>query len=145
MVHAGLHQHAQLVALQWRLFSLVFPMMPVDGYPIGFRPDGGVTAVNLAGVTRWTMAAETLDLLSAEGRQLYRFHWSGSVGADSAAPAAASKPASGAGAATRTCAEAGSAAARKTRVRNLNFIPLRIVLEGVRREGHLGPGNRTGA
>jgi hypothetical protein len=27
------------------------------------------------------MAAETLDLLSAEGRQLYRFHWSGSVGA----------------------------------------------------------------
>ncbi len=72
---------AQLVSLRWRLFSPVFPMMPADGYPIGFDADGRVTTANLAGVTRWAMAGETLDLLSAEGRQLYRFHWSGSVGA----------------------------------------------------------------
>lgn len=66
----------RLTAQEWRLFSDVFPMLPGEGYPIRFRPQGTVETANLARVARWALnGASELELRAEDGTTLWTFRW----------------------------------------------------------------------
>ncbi len=63
-----------LIDLQWRLTSAVFPVMPLDGFPVSFHSDGGIETQNLGRVNRWTFSNDLLRLYHDEQGLLY-FRW----------------------------------------------------------------------
>jgi hypothetical protein len=62
----------ELLATDWRLSSMVFPMRPG---PITFRPDGTVITRNLGRITRWLLSYGVLHLSDSHGDDAYRLHW----------------------------------------------------------------------
>jgi len=65
---------AIILEQEWRLFSLVFSVMPPDGYTIEFLSSGEVVTKNLAFVKTWSISYDgTLDLFDAQGSRIYIF------------------------------------------------------------------------
>jgi hypothetical protein len=61
---------------EWKLFSLIFPVMPSDGYPIEFRSSGEVVTENLRLVKTWTIAKNsTLNFFDSSGNKIYIFEY----------------------------------------------------------------------
>lgn len=62
------------LATKWRLMEPLISMLPNDGFPITFRPDGSVVTSNLGGITRWSLEGDEL-LLSDDERTRVRLKW----------------------------------------------------------------------
>jgi hypothetical protein len=61
---------------KWRLFSLLFPVMPSDGFPIEFRYSGEVVTENLRLVKTWIIDKDrTLNLFDSSGTIIYIFKY----------------------------------------------------------------------
>lgn len=61
---------------EWRLFSLIFSVMPSDGFPIEFRSSGEVVTKNLRLVKTWTIAKNrTLNFFDSYGNKIYIFEY----------------------------------------------------------------------
>jgi hypothetical protein len=61
---------------EWRLYSLIFPVMPSDGFPIEFRSSGEVVTENLRLVNTWIIAEDrTLNLFDSSGNKIYIFEY----------------------------------------------------------------------
>jgi hypothetical protein len=61
---------------EWRLFSLIFSVMPPDGFPIDFRSSGEVVTENLRLVKTWTIYKDrTLDFFDSSGNKIYIFDY----------------------------------------------------------------------
>jgi hypothetical protein len=61
---------------EWRLFSLIFPMMPPEGFPIEFRSSGEVLTENLRLIKTWTISKDrTLNLFDSSGNKIYIFEY----------------------------------------------------------------------
>ncbi len=59
-----------------RLFSMVFPQMPLDGFPIELLSSGVVVTDNLGGVKNWSISEQgTISLLGVKGKVLYEFEY----------------------------------------------------------------------
>jgi hypothetical protein len=65
-----------ILCQEWRLFSLIFSVMPSDGFPIEFRASGEVATKNLSLVKTWTIAKNrTLDFYDSSGNKIYIFKY----------------------------------------------------------------------
>jgi hypothetical protein len=62
------------LATKWRLTGLVFALVPRDGFPITFHPDGTVVT-NLGGITRWTLRDDELVLSGDRPTSVIRLKW----------------------------------------------------------------------
>jgi hypothetical protein len=51
-------------------------VLPIDGYPIRFLPDGSVETKNLGMITHWGLTGEgSLELRDKTGRVVYSFRY----------------------------------------------------------------------
>jgi hypothetical protein len=65
----------QFLATTWRLTGGMFSMLPRDGFPIAFRPDGTILARNLGGFTTWSLDDDELVLSGDRYSQVIRLKW----------------------------------------------------------------------
>ena len=63
------------LATKWRLTGLVFAVVPLDGFPITFHPDGTVVTNNLGGITTWSLRDDQLVLSGDQHTQVIRLRW----------------------------------------------------------------------
>jgi hypothetical protein len=66
ITHQPVMTRDTLLATKWRLAGAMFSMMPADGFPITFHPDGSVETKNLGGITRWSLEGDELVLSGGE-------------------------------------------------------------------------------
>ena len=62
------------LATKWRLIGPMFSMVPFDGFPITFHPDGTVETRNL-GITRWSLDGDELVLSGDRHTRDIRLKW----------------------------------------------------------------------
>jgi hypothetical protein len=60
---------------KWRLTGLMFSVVPLDGFPIAFHPDGTVVTRNLGGITRWSLRGDELVLSGDRRTRVIRLKW----------------------------------------------------------------------
>lgn len=63
------------LATKWRLMEPAVSILPLDGFPITFRPDGTVVTRNLGRITRWSLDGDELLLSDDERIRVMRLKW----------------------------------------------------------------------
>ena len=63
------------LATKWRLIGPMWSMIPFDGFPITFHPDGTVETRNLGGITRWSLDGDELVLSGDRHTPDTRLKW----------------------------------------------------------------------
>ena len=72
---------ARLVDTDWRLYSSIFAVLPVEGYPFRFRADGSVVTKNLAGARSWQLGSgNIITLQDDKNNVIYRFSFDSANG-----------------------------------------------------------------
>jgi hypothetical protein len=65
----------KFLATKWRLSGTIFSVMPPEGFPITFHPEGTVSTRNLGGITTWSVADDELVLSGGFRIPAIRFKW----------------------------------------------------------------------